>query len=96
MKHAQVCKTESTLWRDQCSRHQWIHSHETSRVYARCSRTQSIHEDICHAVPRTIAGRRITEVDEVLLVERMKRAVMGTLPKNLIACTPVQVYLCGR
>jgi hypothetical protein len=32
---------------------------------------------------------------EAALVERMKRAVASTLPKNLIACTPIQVYLCG-
>jgi hypothetical protein len=30
------------------------------------------------------------------LVERTKRAVASTLPKNLIARTPVQVSLCGR
>ena len=31
-----------------------------------------------------------------MLVERTKRAVASTLPKNLIARTPVQVSLCGR
>jgi hypothetical protein len=29
-------------------------------------------------------------------LEWIKRAVVSRLPKNLIAHTPVQVYLCGR
>jgi hypothetical protein len=39
--------------RDRCSRHPWLHSHETSRVYVRCSRTQSTQADVRSAVPRT-------------------------------------------
>jgi hypothetical protein len=45
--------TDCTLRRDQCSRHQWLHSHETSRVYVRCSRMQSTQIDVRSAVPRT-------------------------------------------
>jgi hypothetical protein len=41
-----------------------------------------MQEYIRHAVPRTVAGRRTTEVDEALLVERMKQAVTSTLPKK--------------
>jgi hypothetical protein len=53
MKHAHVRKTESTLRRDWCSRHQWLHSHETSRVYVQCSRTDLMQEGVRSAVPRT-------------------------------------------
>lgn len=38
---------------DRCSRHQWLYSQETSRVYVRCSRTQSTQADVSSAVPRT-------------------------------------------
>lgn len=47
MKHAQVWKFKSTL------RHQWLHSHETSRVYVRCSHTNSMQTGVHSAVPRT-------------------------------------------
>jgi hypothetical protein len=30
----------STLRRDQCPKHRWLHSHETSRVYIQCSRLE--------------------------------------------------------
>jgi hypothetical protein len=30
----------STLQRDQCSKHRWLYSHETSRVYIQCSRLE--------------------------------------------------------
>jgi hypothetical protein len=42
-----------TLRRDRCSRHQWLHSHETSPVYVRCSCTHSTQADVRSAVPRT-------------------------------------------
>ncbi len=58
MKHAQIRRTECTQRRDRCSRHQWLHSHETSRVYVRCSRTKSVQEDVRSAVPRTVAGKK--------------------------------------
>src|SRR5688572_27876285 len=41
--------------RDRCSRHQWLHSHETSRVYVQCSRTQSMQADVRSAIPRTVS-----------------------------------------
>jgi hypothetical protein len=44
--------------RDRYLRHQWLHSHETSRVFVRCSRTKSMQEDIRRAVSRTVVGRR--------------------------------------
>jgi hypothetical protein len=53
MKHAHIWKTGSILWRDRCSRHQWLHSYETSRVYVRCSRTKSMQAGVRSAVPRT-------------------------------------------
>jgi hypothetical protein len=53
MKHAQIRKTGSTLRRDRCSRHQWQHSHETSCVYVRCSRTNSMQANVRSSVPRT-------------------------------------------
>jgi hypothetical protein len=40
--------------------------------------------------------RRWRQRTETALVERMKRAVTSTLPENLIARKPVQVYLSGR
>jgi hypothetical protein len=39
-------------------RHQWLHSHETSRVYVRYSRTQSMQADVRSAVPRTTPAMR--------------------------------------
>jgi hypothetical protein len=51
-------RTDCTLRRDRCSRHQWLHSHETSRVYVRCSRTQSTQAYVCNAVPRTVPATR--------------------------------------
>jgi hypothetical protein len=56
MKHAQIRRTECTQRRDRCSKHQWLHSHETSHVFVRCSRTKSVQEDVRCAVPRTVAG----------------------------------------
>jgi hypothetical protein len=39
-----------------------------------------------------VSGRRRTKQ----LDKQITRAVAKTLPKNLIARTPVEVYLCGR
>jgi hypothetical protein len=58
MKHAQIRRTESTLRRDRCL-HQWLHSHETSHVFVRCSCTKLMQEDVRRAVPQTITGRKI-------------------------------------
>jgi hypothetical protein len=44
--------------RDRCSRHQWLHSRETSRVYVRYSCTQSTQADVRSAVPRTTPATR--------------------------------------
>jgi hypothetical protein len=44
--------------RDRCSTHQWLHSHETSRVYVRCSRTQSTQADVHSAVTRMASATR--------------------------------------
>ena len=44
------------------------------------------------AAGRVNSGRRRTKQ----LDKQITRAVAKTLPKNLIARTPVQVYLCGR
>jgi len=107
MKHAQIRRTECTQRRDRCSRHQWLHSHETSRVFVRCSRTKSVQEDVRCAVPRTVAGKKNSSTRQLgkatniklwtkQLDKQITRAVAKTLPKNLIARTPVQVYLCGR
>jgi hypothetical protein len=46
-------KIESTLWRDQCWMHQWLHSHETSHVYVWCSHTNSMWAGVRSALPRT-------------------------------------------
>jgi hypothetical protein len=46
VKCAEIRRTECTLWRYRCSRYQWLYSHETSRVYVRCSRTQSMQADV--------------------------------------------------
>jgi hypothetical protein len=66
VKYAQIQRTDCTLRRDWCSRHQWLHSHETSRVYVRCSRTQSMQEDVRSVVPRTALATRnlITSLSE--------------------------------
>jgi hypothetical protein len=44
--------------RDRCSRHQWLHSDETFRVYVRCSRTQSTQAYVRSTVPRTASATR--------------------------------------
>jgi hypothetical protein len=50
--------TDCILRRDRCSRHQWLHSHEISHVYVRCSRTQLTQPDVRSAVPRTAPATR--------------------------------------
>jgi hypothetical protein len=57
MKHAQIRRIVCTLRRDRCSMHQWLHSHETSRVFVWCSCTKSMQKDVRRAVPRTVAEK---------------------------------------
>jgi hypothetical protein len=67
--------------------------HTRHLVYVRCSRTQLTQADVRSAVPRTALVTRNS-----ISVGRADGAstVARTLPKNLIAHTPVQVSLCGR
>ena len=101
--HKYKKKTESTLRRDRCSRHQWLYSHETSRVYVRCSRTHYTVDP----VPRTVVGRRIgariVQEDDEEQNETKHCWSNGSSEqsrkrsqKNLIARTHAQVYLCGQ
>jgi hypothetical protein len=39
--------------RDQCSKHRWIHSYETSRLYIRCSWLDFLQVDVRSVVPWT-------------------------------------------
>jgi hypothetical protein len=78
------------MWRDRCSRHPWLHSHETSRVYVRCSHTQSMQADVRSAVSRTASANLIS-------VGRADRASShGYAPKKPDRPHTVQVSLCGR
>jgi hypothetical protein len=59
------------------------------KMYAVQSLERLPKEEQQHASPG--ADDEKTDVDEAVLVERVKRAVANTLPKNLIARTPLQV-----
>jgi hypothetical protein len=86
-----------TLWRDRCSRHQWLHSHKTSRVYVRYSRTQSIQADVRSAVPRTTpATRNLISIGRADEASRRWDKNGCVLPKNMIVRTPVQASLYER
>jgi hypothetical protein len=65
-----------------------------SKMYAVQSLERSSKEEHQHASPGE--DDEEPDVNEAVLVERVKQAVVSTLPKNLIAYTPVQVYFCGR
>jgi hypothetical protein len=63
-------------------------------MYAVQSLERLPEEEQQHVSPEEDAEE--PDVDEAALFERMKRPVVKTLPKNLIVCTPMQVYLYGR
>jgi hypothetical protein len=74
--------------KDRCSRHQWLHSHETSRVYVRCNFIQSMHAGVRSAVSRTAPPTK-----NRISVGRTDGASSReyAAPKNLITRTPMQV-----